>query len=168
MRIPLTRRAMLTAALGAAATLAFARAARAQSARTPFPQWVATFRERALGRGVSGATYDRVMGAVKPDMTVFRELREQPEFNEQLWQYLNRRVSEWRITVGRERAKEYAGLLGRIEKDFGVERAVILGLWGIESTFGDPMVQQNHMRPVIPSLAALAWGEPRRRGYWEP
>jgi len=167
MRIPLTRRAMLTAALGAAATLAFARAARAQSARTPFPQWVATFRERALGRGVSGATYDRVMGAVKPDMTVFRELREQPEFNEQLWQYLNRRVSEWRITVGRERAKEYAGLLGRIEKDFGVERAVILGLWGVESTFGDPVVQKNHMRPVIPALAALAWGEPRRRAYWE-
>jgi len=28
-------------------------------------------------------------------------------------------------------------------------------------------VQKNHMRPVIPSLAALAWGEPRRRSYWE-
>jgi len=28
-------------------------------------------------------------------------------------------------------------------------------------------VQQNHMRPVIPALAALAWGEPRRRSYWE-
>ena len=23
------------------------------------------------------------------------------------------------------------------------------------------------MRPVIPALAALAWGEPRRRKYWE-
>ena len=23
------------------------------------------------------------------------------------------------------------------------------------------------MRPVIPALAALAWGEPRRRAYWE-
>jgi len=44
---------------------------------------------------------------------------------------------------------------------------VILGLWGIESTFGDPLVQQNHSRPVFPALAALAWGEPRRRSYWE-
>ena len=33
--------------------------------------------------------------------------------------------------------------------------------------FGDPDVQKNHMRPVIPALAALAWGEPRRRAYWE-
>ena len=29
------------------------------------------------------------------------------------------------------------------------------------------MVKQNHSRPVFPALAALAWGEPRRRAYWE-
>jgi membrane-bound lytic murein transglycosylase B len=133
----------------------------------PFAQWVAAFRSRALARGVSEATYTRVMGSVKPDTSVFAASRSQPEFNQQLWQYINRRVSDWRIIAGKERAKEFAPLLGRIEKDFGVERAVILGLWGVESTFGDPVVQQNHMRPVIPALAALAWGEPRRRAYWE-
>ena len=69
--------------------------------------------------------------------------------------------------TGKEKAKEYAPLLARIEKDYGVERSVMLGLWGIESAFGDPDVQKNHMRPVIPALAALAWGEPRRRAYWE-
>ena len=68
---------------------------------------------------------------------------------------------------GKEKAKEYAPLLARIEKDYGVERSVMLGLWGIESAYGDPVVQKNHMRPVIPALAALAWGEPRRRAYWE-
>ena len=25
----------------------------------------------------------------------------------------------------------------------------------------------KYMRPVIPALAALAYGEPRRRKYWE-
>jgi membrane-bound lytic murein transglycosylase B len=107
------------------------------------------------------------MRGLKPDITVFKELHDQPEFNEQIWQYLNRRVSEWRIDAGKDKAKEYAPLLARIEKDFGVERAVMLGLWGNESAYGDPDVQQNHMRPVIPALAALAWGEPRRRAYWE-
>jgi membrane-bound lytic murein transglycosylase B len=38
---------------------------------------------------------------------------------------------------------------------------------GVESAFGDPVVQQHHMRPVIPSLATLAWTEPCRRDYWE-
>jgi lytic murein transglycosylase len=107
------------------------------------------------------------MSTIKPDTAVFELNRYQPEFNEQLWQYLNRRVSDWRITTGKEKAKEYAPLFDRIEKDYGVDRGVMLGLWGIESAFGDPDVQKNHMRPVLPALAALAWGEPRRRAYWE-
>ena len=37
----------------------------------------------------------------------------------------------------------------------------------METAYGDPIVFQNHMRPVFPCLAALAWGEPRRRNYWE-
>ena len=116
------------------------------------------FRPRALAKGVSDATYTRVMGSLKPDTTVFTEIRSQPEFNQQLWQYLNRRVSDWRIQTGQERAKTYAPLLARIEKDFGVERAVILGLWGIESTFGDPVVKQNHSRPVFPGARGARLG----------
>jgi lytic murein transglycosylase len=158
-----SRRALLA---GTAAIL-FAPAARAQAARQPFEQWVAAFRPRALARGVSAETYARVMNGLKPDLGVFAQQRSQPEFNEQLWQYLNRRVSDWRLATGREKAKEFAPLLARIEKDFGVSRGILLGLWGIESAYGDPLVQQNHMRPVIPALAALAWGEPRRRAYWE-
>ena len=40
--------------------------------------------------------------------------------------------------------------------------AFMLGVWGIESAFGDPVVEKNHMRPVIPSLAA--WPGPNRAG----
>jgi membrane-bound lytic murein transglycosylase B len=140
---------------------------RAAAEGKSFEQWVASFRERALTRGISEATYTRVMTSIKPDTSVFALDRAQPEFREELWQYLNRRVSDWRISTGKEKAKEYAGLLARIEKDYGVGRSVMLGLWGIESAFGDPDVQKNHMRPVIAALAALAWGEARRRSYWE-
>src|SRR5262249_57446604 len=93
--------------------------------------------------------------------------RGEGEWGERLGQYLTRRVSDWRITAGRQKAQEYAALLARIERDHGVAPSVMLGVWGVESTFGDPLVQKNHMRPVIPSLATLAWGEPRRRAYWE-
>ena len=161
----LARRRFLAACAGAA-TIALA-PARALAARQPFEQWVAAFRAKAVARGIPDETYARVMAGVKPDTRALDEISDQPEFNEQLWQYLNRRVSDWRITTGREKAKEAAPLLARIEKDFGVDRWIMLALWGIESAYGDPDVQQNHMRPVIPSLAALAWGEPRRRAYWE-
>ena len=161
------RRYLLKTALAGAASLALGARGFAQSAAQPFPQWVETFRAKARAKGISDATYTRVMGNLKPDASVFSAIRSQPEFNQQLWQYINRRVSDWRVQAGQDRLREFGPLLARIEKDFGVERAVILGLWGIESTFGDPLVQQNHSRPVFPALAALAWGEPRRRSYWE-
>lgn len=163
----LTRRRILQTAIASAASAALPASSFAQTSSHRFEQWVIDFRPRALARGISGATYDSVMNGLKPDMGVFVLQRAQPEFNEQLWQYLNRRVSEWRIATGRERAKEYAPLFSKLEQDFGVSRGILLGLWGMETAYGDPVVHQNHMRPVFPSLATLAWGEPRRRKYWE-
>ena len=163
--LTLNRRVWIAGALSTAATLACGPALAAQS--PAFARWVQAFRPRALKRGISEATYDRVMGAVTPDTTVFAQQRSQPEFTELLWQYINRRCSDWRVITGKERAKEYAGLLARVEKDYGVDRYALLGLWGMESSFGDVITNPKYMRPIIPALAALAWGEPRRRAYWE-
>jgi peptidoglycan lytic transglycosylase B len=163
---PLTRRALLRSSLGAAALVAHPLGARA-AAPPGFDAWRDGFRARALGKGISEASWNRAMGRVEPDMSVFKEIRNQPEFNEQIWQYINRRVSDWRIIAGKEALKNNMPLFARIEKDYGVERGTLLALWGVESAFGDPLVQQNHMRPVFPSLAALAWNEPRRKAYWE-
>jgi membrane-bound lytic murein transglycosylase B len=126
-----------------------------------------SFRPRAIKRGISEQTYNRVMGSVVPDTSVYELQRAQPEFTEQVWQYINRRCSDWRVITGKERAREYAGLLARLEKDYGVDRYTLLGLWGMESSFGDVVTNPKYMRPVIPALAALAFGEPRRRAYWE-
>ncbi len=49
------------------------------------------------------------MGRLEPDMSVFRQMQKQPEFNEQIWQYINRRVSDWRIINGREALQEERG-----------------------------------------------------------
>ena len=57
--------------------------ARAQPSK--FDQWVEGFRTRARARGISDATYTRVMRNIKPDTTVFELDRAQPEFSEQLW-----------------------------------------------------------------------------------
>ena len=128
-RLP-SRRACLPLLAGALA--AYSAPTWAQGSKSGFEQWVEAFRARARARGVSDATYTRVMSNIKPDTAVFELNRSQPEFKEQVWQYLNRRVSDWRITTGKEKAKEYAPLFARIEKDYGVDRSVMLGLWGIE------------------------------------
>ncbi len=127
MTTSLTRRAVLSSALGAFAAGALGGSAAAQSARMPFAQWVEAFRSRARARGIPDATYDRVMGTLKPDISVYALDRDQPEFHEEVWQYLNRRVSDWRIATGKERAREQALLLERIEREYGVDRYIMLG-----------------------------------------
>jgi peptidoglycan lytic transglycosylase B len=165
--LPLTsRRALLRSGLAMGALLANPLALFA-AAPPSFDQWRAAFRARALAKGVSEATWTRVMGHIEPDMSVFKEIGSQPEFNEEIWQYINRRVSDWRIVAGNQALKKNEALFARIEKDYGVERGTLLALWGVESAYGDPQVQRNHMRPVFPALAALAWNEPRRRAYWQ-
>ena len=163
--VTLNRRTLMTGALGIAASAALG--AHAAASPPGFSNWVAEFRSRALTRGISEKTYAKVMNSLEPDMSVFARFNAQPEFTEQLWQYVNRRCSDWRVITGKERAKEYADLLSRIEKDYGVSRYILLGLWGMESSYGDLIDNRKYMRPVIPALAALAWREPRRRRYWE-
>jgi membrane-bound lytic murein transglycosylase B len=161
-----TRRALLRSGFAAGALLAHPLAALAASP-PGFDRWRDGFRARVMAKGISEATWTRVMGRIEPDMTVFSQMKSQPEFTEETWQYINRRVSDWRIIAGKEALRKHEALFARIEHDFGVERGTLLALWGVESAFGDPQVQQNHMRPVFPSLAALAWNEPRRRAYWQ-
>ncbi|MDE1974046.1 MAG: lytic murein transglycosylase [Hyphomicrobiales bacterium] len=163
----IARRDSLKAVAAACAGLLLWRPASASAASISFGQWIEAFKAKAIAHGVAPEIYTRVMSAVEPDRTGLDAIRNQPEFTVQLWQYLNRATSDWKVAAGRQKAKQYAPLFARIEKDFGVETSFMLGVWGIESAFGDPVVAKNHMRPVIPSLATLAWAEPRRRAYWE-
>src|ERR1700712_5970941 len=119
-----SRRALLQAGLGATALLASPLAALAAPAG--FDAWRDHFRSRALAKGISEATWNRVMGRIEPDMSVFKQMRNQPEFHEQVWQYINRRVSDWRIINGKIALKNNEALLARIERDFGVERGTLL------------------------------------------
>ena len=135
-----TRRTALQSLLGAATLIA----SPALSATPPgFGEWRESFRARAMTKGISATTWQRAMARVEPDMSVFKEIRNQPEFNEQVWQYINRRVSDWRIINGKIALKNNEALFARIERDLGVERGTLLALWGVESAFGDPLVQQK-------------------------
>src|ERR1700756_117018 len=105
---PITRRTCL-ATLGASGLmLPFSADARTRKTTKPtkklsFDEWVAAFRAKAQARGISEATYTRVMRGIKPDRTGLEAIGSQPEFHEELWQYLNRRVSDWRLVTGRQK-----------------------------------------------------------------
>jgi len=111
-----SRRTLLRSSLAAAALLVHPFAARAAGPQS-VDAWREHFRARALAKGVSEAAWTRAMAHVQPDSSVFKEFASQPEFTEATWQYINRRVSDWRITNGRIALKKNEALFARIEKD---------------------------------------------------
>jgi lytic murein transglycosylase len=107
------------------------------------------------------------MRATVPDNAVYKFDKAQPEVQEPIWRYVDRRSGEYNVATGKKRIQEYARLWDRLEEKYGVDRYLLCALWGLESSFGDLVIAPKYMRKVIPCLAALAWGDARRRSYWE-
>jgi lytic murein transglycosylase len=141
--------------------------ANASAASESFQNWVQHFKARALSRGIPEALYMEVMRGIVPDPSVLAAEKEQPEFTEELWAYLNRRVSDWRVRTGRAKFNENIALFDRIEKTYGIDPTILAAVWGMESSYGELVDNPKYMKPVLTSLATLAFAEPRRRAYWE-
>ncbi len=128
-----------------------------------FDAWKAGFRGRALAAGITVSVFDRAFAGVEPNEKVLELDRFQPEFARPLWEYLDRAVSDKRITDGRAKIAGHRKTLDAIETRFGVDFGVVAAIWGIESAYG---VNYGNI-PVIESLATLAH-EGRRRAFAEP
>ncbi len=126
-----------------------------------FADWRARMRARALAQGISAATFDRAFAGVEPDPEIVELDRFQPEFTRQIWDYLDRAVSETRIANGRRLAGRYADALGRIEATYGVDRDIIVAIWGLESAYGEV----KGAIPVLVGTATLAYDGRRRRFF---
>lgn len=111
--------------------------------------WAKGFQTRALAAGINQATYDSAMAGVQFLPDVIERDRKQDEFTKTIWDYLDRAVSDDRIASGQQALKTHAALLDQIESKYGVDRHVIVAIWGLESAYGA-------VRGDIPTLSALA------------
>ncbi|HEU0223484.1 MAG TPA: lytic murein transglycosylase [Paracoccaceae bacterium] len=127
-----------------------------------FLAWREGFRARAIGRGIRPEVFDMAFAGVGVNADVLERDRYQPEFRRQIWDYLDRAVSDTRIANGRAKWAEYGALLRAIEARYGVDARVLLAIWGLESNYGEQMGDHG----VIESLATLAY-EGRRREFAE-
>ncbi|MCQ4347547.1 lytic murein transglycosylase [Pseudomonas stutzeri] len=123
---------------------------------TPYPSfahWRDAFRGEALAAGIAPAVFERAFAGIVPDPAVIRADRSQPEFSRPVWEYLDGAVSAQRVHRGQRLLAEHAATLRAIEQRYGVERNVLVAIWGMESNFGGNMGNMN----VIRSLATLAY-----------
>jgi lytic murein transglycosylase len=106
----------------------------------------------AQKRGITRATFDQALGGFTPDARVIAATRREPEYGKPVGQYVDSIASQARIATGVAKTAQWAGVLDAIEKKYGVERGIVLALWGIESSFGAGADRWD----VIRSLATLA------------
>src|SRR5919202_306741 len=130
-----------------------------------FSSCVARLWPQARAKGVSQAVFDPAFQGVIMDPEVLAVARKQPEFVKPIWEYLDSAVSESRIATGRAKAAEWARTLEAIERSYGVDRHVVLAVWGMESSYGAILDNPKVVKPVIRSLATLACGDPDRAGF---
>jgi membrane-bound lytic murein transglycosylase B len=117
-----------------------------------FNQWKQQFRKEAITSGINEALFDRAFAEVVPDPGILRADSSQPEFTRPVWEYLDGALSSTRISRAQRLLGEHASTLTAIEQAYGVDRHILVAIWGLESNFGSNM-GDNY---VIRALATLA------------
>jgi membrane-bound lytic murein transglycosylase B len=141
----------------------FTEAIRVQEAtEAGFAPWLEAFRLRAASAGIpAGATDAALRGAAfLPD--VIEKDRRQSEFSKTIWDYLDTAVSPERVANGQAALAAHDQLLEAIEARYGVEKEIVLAVWGLESAYGGFRGET----PTISALATLAY-EGRRAAFFE-
>jgi membrane-bound lytic murein transglycosylase B len=118
-----------------------------------FQAWVQNFWPTAKAAGITRETYDRAFKGLTPDPAVIEAANYQPEYVKPIGEYIDRVVSDKRIETGKQKLVENKALLDQLEARYGVDRTIIVAIWGVESNFG---VQPGEMN-VIRSLATLVY-----------
>jgi len=115
----------------------------------------------AARRGIARAHYVTWTQSLAPDARVLELMDNQPEFTRPIWDYLDLLVNDARIEKGRALLARYRATFDAVERAYGVDRAILAAIWGVESDYGTRIGE----RPVLRSTATLAcFG--RRQNYF--
>lgn len=125
-----------------------------------FQQCLTNLKGSSKFRGVSSSTFERYRPSA-PDATVIQSLNYQPEFQKEVWDYLSVLVDKERVQDGLRAKRQWADTLRRIEARYGVKPEHVLGVWGVESNFGQTLGKKD----LIQSLATLSCFD-RRQSYF--
>ena len=117
-----------------------------------FPACLGRLRLLATAQGVRESVVDHAFRGVEPDPSVVDAMSKQPEFQIPVWDYMAGLVDDKRIAEGREQLARWGKTLAGIERRFGVDRHVVLAIWGVESNYG----KITGKRPLVRSLATAS------------
>ena len=122
-----------------------------------FNDWVINFKKRAIKNDISPQTVNAIMDKAIFLPKVIKYDRYQPEFYEDTYTYIGKRVNEEKIKKGLVIYNNNILLIESVEKKFSVEKELLLALMGIETNFGKYLGKMD----IISSLATLSFDKRR-------
>lgn len=130
-------------------------------ANARFEAWMRSYKVKAARQGISKSVLDRAFRGVRYNADVVRRDRNQSEFTKTLWEYLDSAASDSRVKNGKAALRKQRKTLEAIERKYGVDKEVVVAVWGLESAYG--AVRGDV--PVIEALATLAFDGRRGRFF---
>jgi len=122
-----------------------------------FDLWLKEYKLYVIKKGISKNTADRAFKNAKFLEKVIKYDRKQPEFFEDTITYVSKRATKSRANIASQLLKENEKLFSEVEKNFKVEKEILLALWGIETNFGKHVGKMD----IISSLATLSYDNRR-------
>ena len=122
-----------------------------------FENWKKDFKKVALSKDISEETFNIAIENTRYLPNVIKYDRYQPEFYEDTKTYISKRASLKKLKQGLELYEQNQELINKIEKEFKVEKELMLALMGIETNFGNYVGQMD----ILSSLATLSFDKRR-------
>ena len=122
-----------------------------------FSSWIIEFKKKAISEGISEKTVDAVMNNAIFLPKVIEYDRYQPEFYEDTKTYVSKRTSKDKVKKGKRIYKKNKNLINIVDKEFKVEKELLLALMGIETNYGTYLGKMD----IISSLATLSYDKRR-------
>lgn len=101
-----------------------------------FSQFVQGLKTEAVQQGHAPATVDRFFAGVRKDPKVIQADRAQGVFQLDFTSFARRLISQNRINAGVANGRKYDAVFDRIERDYGINRGVLLAFWAFETDYG--------------------------------
>ena len=132
-------------------------------ASTNFDEWLKDFKVKATNSGISEKIVNELMSEAKFLPKVIEYDRFQPEFYEDTFTYIKKRSSIRKLKEGLDLYNKEKSTIETIEKDFNVEKELLLALMGIETNFGKYLGKMD----IVSSLATLSYDKRRSEFFTE-
>jgi membrane-bound lytic murein transglycosylase B len=113
----------------------------------------------AAHRGIARPTFDSAFAGLTPDPKVLAAMRREPEYGKPMGAYLGGLVSTARVGIGQRKSAQWADALRAVQNKYGVEQAILVSIWGIESSFGAGAQPWDVFRSVA-TLAEARFQQP--------